>query len=339
MADSKSKMDLPQTPRLVSMSRKALWLFLAAGLAWGIPYFFIRIAVEDFSTYSIVLFRVLIGAAVLVPLALKQGALGMALKHWPWVLGFALLEMVGPWWLITESGRHLPSGLIGLLIATVPFFAVLLASFLGDKSVWHPKTIMGLLMGFAGVVALVGIDSLGGIIDPLWVGAVILASVGYAIAPAMIAHKIGFVPTAGVISLSMVIVGVIYAIPAALSLPAEIAAGPSIESWIAVVILGVVCSAIAFILFFALIKEIGAARATLITYLNTLVALILGVVFLNEPITTGLIVGVPLILVGSWFAGRRHEFKTKKVKSPSTGSSSSVPLGTDTSELDVLPKG
>jgi drug/metabolite transporter (DMT)-like permease len=325
--------------KLVLMSRKALLLFLAAGLAWGIPYFFIRIAVEDFSTYSIVLFRVLIGAAVLVPLALKQGALLLALKHWPWVLGFALLEMAGPWWLITESGRHLSSGLIGLLIATVPFFAVLLASFLGDKSVRHPKTIMGLLMGFAGVVALVGIDSFTGLIDPLWVGAVILASVGYAIAPAMVAQKIGFVPTAGVISLSMVIVGVIYAVPAAFSLPAEIAAGPAVESWIAVLILGVVCSAVAFILFFALIKEIGAARATLITYLNTLVALVLGVVFLDEPITTGLLVGFPLILIGSWFAGKRHEVKPKKGKGSKKESKKVSVVSTDTTELDVLPKG
>lgn len=321
------------------MSRKALWLFLAAGLAWGIPYFFIRIAVEDFSTYSIVLFRVLIGAAVLVPLALKQGALLLALKHWPWVLGFALLEMAGPWWLITESGRHLSSGLIGLLIATVPFFAVLLASFLGDKSVWHPKTIMGLLMGFAGVVALVGIDSFGGLIDPLWVGAVILAAFGYAVAPAMVAQKIGFVPTAGVISLSMVIVGIIYAVPAALSLPAEIAAAPAIESWIALVVLGVVCSAIAFIIFFALIKEVGAARATLITYLNTLVALVLGVVFLNEPITAGLLVGFPLILIGSWFAGKRHEVRPKKGKVSKKRSKGVSGVSTDTTELDVLPKG
>jgi len=288
------------------MTRKALWLFLATGVAWGIPYFFIRIAVEDFSTYSIVLFRVLIGAAVLVPLALHQGAFPLALKHWPWVLGFALVEMVIPWWLITEAGRHLSSGLIGLLIATVPFFAIITASFLGDKSVRHPKTIMGLLLGFAGVLALVGVDSLGGLIDPLWVGAVILAAVGYAVAPVMVANKIGFVPTAGVVSLSMVIVGVVYAIPAAFSLPAEIAAEPAIESWVAILVLGVVCSAIAFILFFALIKEIGAARATLITYLNTLVALILGVVFLNEPITIGLLIGFPLILVGSWFAGKRH---------------------------------
>ena len=318
------------------MSRKALWLFLAAGVAWGIPYFFIRIAVEDFSTYSIVLFRVLIGAAVLVPLALKQGALRLALKHWPWILGFALLEMVGPWWLITESGRHLPSGLIGLLIATVPFFAVLIASFMGDKSVWHPKTVAGLLMGFAGVVALVGIDSFSGLIDPLWVGAVVLAALGYAIAPAMMAHKIGFIPTAGVISLSMVFVALIYVIPVAFTLPAEIAAGPAIESWIAIAVLGVICSAVAFIIFFALIKEIGPARATLITYLNTLVALVLGVVFLNEPITNGLIIGFPLILIGSWFAGKRHEVKPRKIK----GKKGMVTeVGTETTELDVLPKG
>jgi drug/metabolite transporter (DMT)-like permease len=133
----------------------------------------------------------------------------------------------------------------------------------------------------------------------------------------------------------MVIVGVIYAVPAALTLPAEIAAGPAIESWIALLVLGVICSAVAFIIFFALIKEVGAARATLLTYLNTLVALILGVVFLNEPITTGLLIGFPLILIGSWFAGKRHEVKPKKNK----GSKRRSAVSTDTTELDVLPKG
>ena len=323
------------------MSRKALWLFLAAGLAWGVPYFFIAIAVQDFSTYSIVLFRVIIGAAVLIPLALKSGALKLAIKHWRWVLLFAVLEMVAPWWLITEAANHISSGLTGLLIATVPFFAILIASFLGDKSVWHPKTIFGLVLGFTGVVALIGIDSIAGFIDPLWVAAVILASVGYALAPAIIAHKIGFVPTAGVISLSMVMVGVIYLIPALTQLPAEIAAGPALESWIAIVILGVICSAVAFVIFFALIKEIGAARATLITYLNTLVALVLGIVFLDEPITPGLIIGIPLVLIGSWFAGRRHE--TKEASGKKSGRESndadSGQVSSDTSELDVLPKG
>lgn len=300
------------------MSRKAIWLFLAAGVAWGIPYFLIKIAVEDFSTYSIVLIRVLIGAAVLIPLALKSGALVLAVKHWRWVLLFALLEMIGPWWLITEAAHHISSGLTGLLIATVPFFAVLIASFFGDKSVWHPKTVFGLVLGFSGVVALVGIDSLAGYIDPLWVGAVVLASVGYALAPALIARKIGFVPTAGVISLSMVFVGIVYLIPASLSLPEEIAAQPSIASWLSLIVLGVVCSAVAFVLFFALIKEVGAARATLITYLNTLVALALGIVFLGEPITAGLLIGLPLVLIGSWFAGKRHEHKTKIAPAPTS---------------------
>jgi drug/metabolite transporter (DMT)-like permease len=326
------------------MSRKALWLFLAAGLAWGVPYFFIAIAVQDFSTYSIVLFRVIIGALVLIPLALKSGALKLAIKHWRWVLLFAVLEMVAPWWLITEAAKHISSGLTGLLIATVPFFAVLIASFFGDKSVWHPKTLFGLALGFTGVVALIGIDSLAGYIDPVWVAAVILASVGYALAPAIIAHKIGFVPTAGVISLSMAMVGVIYLIPALTQLPGEIAAGPAVESWIAIVILGVVCSAVAFIIFFALIKEIGAARATLITYLNTLVALVLGIVFLNEPITPGLIIGIPLVLIGSWFAGRRHEAKSTSGKGSAKAgkqvkAAGAKPLSLDTTELDVLPKG
>ena len=295
------------------MTPKALWLFLAAGVAWGVPYFFIAIAVQDFSTYSIVLFRVVIGALVLIPLALKSGALKLALKHWRWVLFFAVLEMVGPWWLITEAERHISSGLAGLLIATVPFFAILVASLLGDKSVWHPKTIFGLVLGFLGVVVLVGVDSFAGYIDPVWVGAVILASLGYALAPAVISHKIGFVPTAGVISLSMLMVGIVYLIPALTQLPKEIAAQPALESWVAVLVLGVICSAVAFVIFFALIKEVGAARATLITYLNTLVALVLGIVFLNEPITPGLIIGIPLVLVGSWFAGRKHNATKKQV--------------------------
>jgi drug/metabolite transporter (DMT)-like permease len=291
------------------MSRKALLLFLATGLAWGLPYFFIKIAIEDFSSYSIIFIRVLIGAAIMVPLALNSGALKIALKHWKWVLFFAVMEMVIPWWLITEAGRHIDSGLTALLIATVPMFGVVVASLLGDKSIRNPKTLIGMVVGFAGVVALVGIDSFQGIVDPIWVGAVILGSIGYAIAPAVISYKIGFVPTTGVISLSMVFVAIAYLIPAITQLPQEITNVPSLESWLALLGLGAICSALAFVLFFALIKEIGAPRATLIVYINTLVALLLGVVFLSEPITPGLLIGLPLVLIGSWLAGQKYEAK------------------------------
>ena len=291
------------------MSRKALLLFLATGVAWGLPYFFIQIALEDFSSYSIIFTRVLIGAAIMIPLALNSGALKIAHKHWKWVLFFAVMEMVIPWWLITEAGRHISSGLTALVIATVPMFGVVVASLLGDKSVRHPKTLIGMVVGFAGVVALVGIDSLQGIVDPIWVGAVILGAVGYAIAPAVISYKIGFVPTTGVISLSMVFVGIVYLIPAMTQLPQEITNVPTWDSWLALIGLGAICSALAFVLFFALIKEIGAARATLIVYINTLVALLLGVLFLSEPITPGLLIGLPLVLIGSWLAGKKYEVK------------------------------
>ena len=291
------------------MSRKALLLFLGTGLAWGLPYFFIQIALEDFSSYSIIFIRVLIGAVIMVPLALNSGALKIALKHWQWVLFFAVMEMVIPWWLITEAGRHISSGLTALLIATVPMFGVVVANLLGDKSIRNPKTLIGMVVGFAGVVALVGIDSIQGIVDPIWVGAVILGSIGYAIAPAVIAYKIGFVPTTGVISLSMVFVAIAYLVPAITQLPLEIANTPSVDSWLALLGLGAICSALAFVLFFALIKEIGAARATLIVYINTLVALLLGVVFLSEPITPGLLIGLPLVLIGSWLAGQKYEAK------------------------------
>jgi drug/metabolite transporter (DMT)-like permease len=188
-------------------------------------------------------------------------------------------------------------------------FGVVVASLLGDKSIRNPKTLFGMVIGFAGVVALVGIDSFQGIVDPIWVGAVILGSIGYAIAPAVISYKIGFVPTTGVVSLSMVFVALAYLIPAGTQLPLEIANSPSLDSWLALLGLGAICSALAFVLFFALIKEIGAPRATLIVYINTLVALLLGVVFLSEPITPGLLIGLPLVLIGSWLAGQKYEAK------------------------------
>ncbi len=288
------------------MSRKGLLLFLAAGIAWGMPYFFIKIAGEDFATTSIIFARVIIGAAVLIPLALYRKTLIRAVK--PWVLAFAVIEMVIPWWLITEAERHIDSGLTGLLVATVPFFALPISFFfLKDRSVKHPKTLLGLALGFGGLILLVGIDSFAGHVDPLFVGFVILAAIGYAVAPAIAAQKMRDIPSEGVIGLSMAMVAVVYAVPAAFTLPNDLAKGPSIEAWGALLTLGVVCSAVAFVVFFALIKEIGSARATLITYPNTAVAIVLGVVFATEPFTPGMAIGLPLVAIGSYFATKKHQ--------------------------------
>ncbi len=288
------------------MSRRGLALFLGAGLFWGLPYFFIAIALESFSTPTIVFARTFIGALILIPYAIKFGNLKSAIKAWPYIALFAFLEMIGPWWLITESEKHLPSGLVGLLIATVPFFALAIVAFvLKDRSSLKPVPIIGMVIGFVGVVTLVGVDSLLGHTSPMWVAAVVLAAIGYAIAPIMATRKIPDVSTSAVIGLSMALVAVIYSVPTAFVLPTEIAANPSLEAWLALVVLGVVCSALAFVIFFELLKEIGPVKASLITYLNTAVALSLGILLLGEPVTPGLLIGIPLIATGLYLSAKK----------------------------------
>jgi len=289
------------------VTRKGLLLFLGVGTAWGLPYFFIAIAVQEFQTPSVVWLRVALGTLVLLPIAIARNSLRPALRYWPWVLSFAVLEMVGPWWLITEAGRSISSGLSGLLITTVPFFTAFIVGLLGDRAAWHPKTVAGLVIGFAGVVALIGIDALTGDLPLVPVLMVLGGAVGYAVAPIIASRKMKEVPTLGVITLSMAMVAIIYAPAAVVTLPQDIANNPSLGAWLAIIGLGLICSALAFVLFFALIKEIGPARSTLITYVNVAVAMLLGTVFLAEPITFGILVGLPLVVLGSYLAGRERQ--------------------------------
>ncbi len=288
------------------MSKKGLILFLMAGLFWGLPYFFIVWALESFSTQTIVFARTLLGAVVLIPYAIKVGGIRPALQAWPYVVLFAVLEMVVPWFLITEAGKHIPSGLSGLLVSTVPFFAVaIMALVFKDRTALKPVPLLGMVIGFTGVVALVGIDSLLGHIDPLWVSAVVLAALGYAIAPIMANVKMREVPTSGVIGLSMALVALVYSPSAISELPLELAAEPTTHAWIALVVLGLVCSALAFVIFFELLKEVGPVKASLITYVNTAVALLLGTLFLSEPVTPGLLLGIPLISIGLYLSAKK----------------------------------
>jgi drug/metabolite transporter (DMT)-like permease len=215
--------------------------------------------------------------------------------------------MVFPWFLITEAERVINSGLAGLLVATVPFFGLLIGLFYQkDKSLAHPKTLAGLVIGFTGVTLLVGIDALSGHISLPHVGMIILAALGYSVAPVIVATRIPKVSAVAVNGLAMAIVAIVYAIPAALSLPAEIAGNPPLESWLSILGLGVICSAVAFVAFFQLIREIGSTRSTLVTYMNMAVAVILGILILDEPITAGILIGFPLVLIGSYLATKKH---------------------------------
>jgi drug/metabolite transporter (DMT)-like permease len=287
------------------MSRRALILFLAVGVAWGIPYYFIAVANQSFSTPSIVWLRVTIGAVILLPIVIYRGDLRETLKNWRGVLLFAALEMVGPWYLITEAERTTASSLAGLMMTTIPFIAAFITgTFLGDKAARHPVTIAGLIIGFLGVFSLVGIDAFSGAIDIVPVSMLAVSAICYAIAPIVAGRTMPNVSGLSLSAVALAMVSVIYAPFAMFTLPADIANEPELSGWIAIVVLGAVSSAIAFVLFFELIKHVGPRRATLITYVNLLVASVLGIVFLREPLTTGILIGLPLVVVGSYLAGR-----------------------------------
>ena len=284
------------------MSKRGWSQFAIIGFIWGVPYLFLKIAVEEISPSVVVLGRVAIGAAILLPIAIKRKVLFIPRKYWPFVLLYTVTELIGPWYFITAAEQKITSGLAGLLVATVPIWAAILASIFGDKTVWHAGRLFGLIIGFIGVIAVVGIESLSGRQDIVAIGMVILAAMGYAYAINMITRRIPEVPGLGLNTWAMIITSIVFLPFAMNNWPTQ---RPSAEAIGSVVVLGVLCTAVAFILFFRLIAEVGPPRASLVTYLNTAVAVLLGVLILNEPFTLGIAVGLPLVLVGSYFASRK----------------------------------
>ncbi|MCF8530451.1 MAG: DMT family transporter [Candidatus Nanopelagicales bacterium] len=282
------------------MSRRGLILFLTLGFVWGLPYLLIKVAVEDLTPPVIIFLRVAISAIVLIPLAWKHGYLSQLSGHWKWVFGFALIEIAGPFGALTFAEIRLSSSMSGLLIAAVPIVSAIFAWKLGLDDRLSGTRLVGLGIGILGVAALVGLDVTGG--DAISVAALMITVVGYALGPIIVARKLTDVPALGAIAMAMVINSIIYAPFAIATWPTQ--SVPTI-TWGAVLVLGLVCTALAFILFFALVGEVGAARTTVITYINPAVAVVLGVIVLSEPITLGLIIGFPLILVGSFLATRK----------------------------------
>ncbi|WP_106816851.1 DMT family transporter [Microbacterium timonense] len=279
---------------------RAWLLFGAMALLWGIPYLFISVAVDSYSPAAVVAGRTLLGALILLPFALRQKALRPAFAKIGWVLLFGAIEMAGPFLLLGHAEQTLPSGLTGLLVATVPLFAAIIALGGGDRSVLNPARAVGLLVGFIGVFVIVAgpglaVEGGGGLIA---VGEVLLVALLYAIAPFVIATKLRDVPSLGTITLALLAVGLFYT-PIAFLTQHEV---PTVESTVSLVALAVLCTAVAFITFFALIARVGPVRAPLFTYVNPVVAIVLGTIILSEPLTIGLLIGFPLVVVGCWLA-------------------------------------
>ena len=264
------------------MSRKSLFHFVLVGILWGIPYLLMKVAVEDFPPAAVVAGRTLIGASILIPVAIYRKKFKGAVLGFKFVAFYALMEMIGPWILITTAEQKINSGLAGLLVSTVPIFATIITSLRGDHSVWQFKRIVGIVVGFFGLILVVGIESLTGTSDPLSIAMVILASMGYAYAVIMVTSNLPLVDGIAINGLAMALTTIFWAPVAITQWPASI----SMDSALSLIALGVFSTAFAFILFFKVMDEIGPARGSLVTYFNTSVAVILGVIILNEPLTS-----------------------------------------------------
>jgi drug/metabolite transporter (DMT)-like permease len=252
------------------VSRRGWLLFAAMGLIWGIPYLLIKVAVGGVAPPVLVLGRVAIGAAILLPIAMRRRELGVLRSHWRWLAVFAVIEIVAPWLLLTEAETRLPSSLSGLLVAAVPVIVAVLARFTGSKDRMSPVRWAGLLVGLVGVVVLAGPGAPRG--DAGSVLEVLAVAVCYAIGPLIASRKLSELPAAKVL-------------------------------W-AIGGLAVICTATAFIVFFMLIAEVGPARATVITYVNPAVAVVLGALVLSERVTAVMVGAFVLILSGSVLATR-----------------------------------
>jgi drug/metabolite transporter (DMT)-like permease len=284
------------------MTRRGLVLFGLMSAIWGIPYLFIRVAVAEITPATLVLARTSIAAAILLPIAFARVDLRPVLARWRWVVAFAAVEIAIPWVALGSAEQHLSSSLTGLLVAGVPLVGTTFALATGGADRLGRAGLLGLLIGLVGVAAIVGADYATS--DPTALVQIAVVVVGYAVGPAILARRLGGLPTVGVMALSLALCAVVYIPIAAVQLPSVV---PSANVIIAVVILAVVCTAAAFIVFAALIDEVGPVRATVITYVNPAVAAVLGVLVLREEFSPAMGIGFALVILGSTLATRRPQ--------------------------------
>lgn len=280
------------------MSRRSAILFVLLCIIWGIPYFFIRIAVSDITPATLVFMRTAIGALILLPVAAARREILPALRRWWPVLAYTVAEMAVPWFFLSSAETKIPSALSGLLIAAVPSVATVVSLVFGFERP-DRRRVLGLAIGLAGVAALVGLDLRTG--DTSAFLEMLLVTTGYAVGPLIVARRLSDVPSLGVVALSLALCAIGYTLPGIREMPHTLP--PTDVLW-AIGVLGVVCTAVGFLVAFALIAGIGPVRMTVVTYVNPAVALLLGVAALHESLTLGMAVGFVVILLGSYVTTR-----------------------------------
>ncbi len=282
------------------MTRRSLLLFIAMSVIWGISYLFIRISVKELGPVVLVFARCAIGALILLPIVLARGELRGLIKRWLPLVAFAAVEIGIPWYMLASAEQKITSSLAGLLVSAVPLVGVVIATAFGNREHLGLASISGLLLGLAGVTAIVGFD----LRASGWVALVEMALVVvcYAAGPVIVSRYLSELPSMGVTAVALAGCAVVYAPLAAFQWPRSV---PHMDVIVSVLVLAVVCTALAFVLFFALIAAIGPVRATVITYINPAVAAVVGVIVLHENFTAGMLIGFVLVLAGSALATRR----------------------------------
>ena len=285
------------------MSRRAIFLFAALGVAWGIPYLLIKVAVAEIDPAMVVLSRSAIGALLLLPIALARKQVLQVLRRWGPLLAYTVVEIVVPWFFLSTAEQRLPSSTAGLLLAIIPVVGVAVAFFFGRPARLSGLNWIGILVGTLGVAALVGFDVAGS--DLIGVAQIGVVVVCYAVGPAILSRWMSDLPSMGVVAISLALTAVIY-IPFIALTGTWPTVVPSVPVIVSIVLLGAVCSALAFLLMFALVAEVGPMRMTTITYLNPAVAIAAGALILGERISIWTVIGFVLVLAGSYLVTKRR---------------------------------
>ncbi len=285
------------------MTRRAIILFAALGIAWGIPYLLIKVAVAELEPGMVVLARCALGALILLPLALAHRQVLVVLKRWRPLLAYTVIEIVIPWIFLSTAEQKLPSSTAGLLIAAVPLVGVAVAVLFGRPARLSLGNWLGIVAGMLGVAALVGLDVAGS--DLIAVAEIAVVVVCYALGPAILSKWMSDLPGVGVVAVSLGIAALIYLPFVAFThgFPTRV---PSLSVILSIVALAAVCSAAAFLIMFALIAEIGPMRMTTITYVNPAVAIVAGVLVLGERLTIWTVVGFVLVIGGAYLVTRHR---------------------------------
>ena len=283
------------------MTWRGWFAFAALGVIWGLPYFFIKLAVQELSPFVVAWGRIVLAASILLPIAWHRGALRSLGTHKVAVCVFAVVEFVIPFSAISIGERWLDSSVTGILIAAVPLTIALISRFFGLHEPLGAVRLLGLALGLFGVVALAGFGTISGPFGWIGVACMLLATVGYAIGPLIIQRYLSALDAIGPLAASLLVASVILLPPAIMTLPRHVPTAVALSS---IAILGVVCTALAMLLMFYLVSHAGASRASVITYINPAVATLLGVLLLHEHLGAAGFTAFGLILLGSWLATR-----------------------------------